>query len=229
VASVMASLGRVGARARISGAAADVEGAGLVLVPGVGAFAAAMGALREQGVDRVIAERVRAGRATLGICLGMQVMFEGSEESPGVEGLGVVEGRVERFGQESQISNLKSQRGGSGCPGQHPVVRVPQMGWNGVEVVGSTGWSEQHPVARESRIIVSGAAYFANSYRVAEAPEGWRVAVAEHGGRFVAGMERGAVVLCQFHPELSGAWGLGLIRRWIKKVLEGRGLGGGEC
>jgi imidazoleglycerol phosphate synthase glutamine amidotransferase subunit HisH len=92
------------------------------------------------------------------------------------------------------------------------------MGWNRIEL--ADGEAEFPEPRSSARIIEPGVAYFANSFRVAEPPEGWMAATAKHGGRFVAGLERGGVVLCQFHPELSGAWGLGLIRRWISRGLE---------
>ena len=82
-------------------------------------------------------------------------------------------------------------------------MRVPQFGWNRVEP------------APDCRFLAPGYAYFANSYRVLEAP-GCRVATAEHGGRFVAALERDHVVACQFHPELSGAYGHALIARWLE-------------
>ncbi len=81
-------------------------------------------------------------------------------------------------------------------------VRVPQLGWNRVEPDGSD-WLE------------SGWAYFANSYMVPRLPEGWAGATTEYGGSFVSAMERGSVLACQFHPELSGAWGSNLLRRWV--------------
>jgi imidazole glycerol-phosphate synthase subunit HisH len=84
-----------------------------------------------------------------------------------------------------------------------PSVRVPQFGWNWVE-----------PRA-DSRFLVPGYAYFANSFRLTDEPEGWLGATSEHGGPFVAAMERGDQLACQFHPELSGAWGLALIDRWL--------------
>jgi imidazole glycerol-phosphate synthase subunit HisH len=83
------------------------------------------------------------------------------------------------------------------------TVRVPQFGWNRIEP------------SPACRLLAPGYAYFANSYRVLEAP-GWAVATAEHGGAFVAGLEREQVVACQFHPELSGAYGHGLIARWLE-------------
>ena len=83
-------------------------------------------------------------------------------------------------------------------------VRVPQLGWNYVE-------------ADEScRIISSGYAYFANSYCARRLPEGWSGAYADHGGRFIAGLERGAVAALQCHPELSASWGVELLQRWLK-------------
>jgi len=84
------------------------------------------------------------------------------------------------------------------------TVLVPQLGWNEVE-----------PDA-DCALLESGYAYFANSYRLVDAPAGWRAAYADHGGRFVAALERGPVLACQFHPELSGAWGLALLRRWLQ-------------
>lgn len=82
-------------------------------------------------------------------------------------------------------------------------VRVPQLGWNIVE-----------PDAG-SRFLRPGWAYFANSYRLETSPSGWMAASTDHGGRFVSAMERGEVLACQFHPELSGGWGLGLLERWL--------------
>lgn len=82
-------------------------------------------------------------------------------------------------------------------------VRVPQFGWN--SLAPGSG----------CRTLVAGHAYFANSYRLERAPRGWRAAMADHGGPFVAALERDALVACQFHPELSGSWGAALIGRWL--------------
>lgn len=84
-------------------------------------------------------------------------------------------------------------------------VRVPQLGWNTVK-------------ARPGcRLLRDGAGYFANSYRLEEIPDGWLGAVSDHGGPFVAAVERGAILACQFHPELSGSWGQALIERWLEE------------
>jgi imidazole glycerol phosphate synthase glutamine amidotransferase subunit len=181
LASVRAALARLGARPVVAEGEAMVADASHVVLPGVGSFGAAMAGLREAGLDRALVERVRAGRPTLAMCVGLQVLFEGSEESPEARGLGVLPGRVGRFPE---------------------TVRVPQFGWN--------------PITPEAgcRLVMPGHAYFANSYRVIEA-SGCAIATADHGGRFVAALERDGVLACQFHPELSGAYGHELIARWL--------------
>ena len=83
-------------------------------------------------------------------------------------------------------------------------VVVPQLGWNTVTV------------DQECRLLQEGAAYFANSYRLTDRPPGWQVAWSEHGGPFIAAVERGNVLGCQFHPELSGSWGEQLVERWLQ-------------
>ncbi|HZD24436.1 MAG TPA: imidazole glycerol phosphate synthase subunit HisH [Acidimicrobiia bacterium] len=83
-------------------------------------------------------------------------------------------------------------------------VRVPQLGWN--QVSAGPG----------CRFVDDGWAYFANSYRLSEVPDGWNAAVTDHGGRFVSALERGGVLACQFHPELSGSWGSAVLARWLR-------------
>ncbi len=182
LASVLAAFSRLGARTRIAEDAAMVADAGRVVLPGVGTFGAALAGLRQAGLAEVVTARVRSGAATLAMCVGLQVLFEASDESPDAEGLSVIPGRVGRFPE---------------------TVRVPQFGWNRIE---------PQPGCR---FLMPGYAYFANSYRVQDAP-GCRIATAEHGGRFVAALERDHVLACQFHPELSGAYGHALIARWLE-------------
>lgn len=182
IASVLAALSRLGANARLTVEPDVVERCGHVILPGVGAFAAAMGPLKSHNLDVAIARRVRDQRPTLAVCLGLQLLCDSSEESPGVRGLGVIPVEVGRFPDG---------------------VRVPQLGWNHVQ---------PDPGCK---MLTAGYAYFANSYRIEHAPAPWLAGISEHGGRFVAALERGAVLACQFHPELSGKWGLGLLERWL--------------
>jgi imidazole glycerol phosphate synthase glutamine amidotransferase subunit len=182
LASVLAGLRRAGASPRVAESRQDVEQARLLVLPGVGAFGASMARLEQDGTADVLRARVEAGRPLLAICVGLQLLCRSSEESPGVQGLGVVAADVARFNGD---------------------VRVPHLGWNAV--VPDEGFDAAE----------GGFAYFANSYRVTEAPAGWKLAWSDHGGKFAAALQRGAVLACQFHPELSGAWGTNLLRRWI--------------
>jgi imidazole glycerol phosphate synthase glutamine amidotransferase subunit len=193
IASVRAWLERAGVDARETTAASEVASAGAIVLPGVGAFGPAMMRLRELELVAPLRERVLGGRPTLCICLGMQLLFEASEEAPGVGGIGVVEGVVRRLPAS---------------------VRTPQMGWNHVDAHG------------DGAAALSGFAYFAHSYGVTRAPAGWdgaftTVGDAQGGVRVVASWSRGAVAACQFHPELSSAYGVALLSRWLDFAMEG--------
>lgn len=192
LASVLAGLERLGAAVHPATTAAEVAAASHVLLPGVGAFAPGMAALLASGLAEPLRARVAAGRPTLAICLGMQLLADASDESPGVPGLGLIPARVTRFPAAPT----------SGPHGPSGPIKVPQLGWNRVT-----------PDA--PGLVEPGHAYFANSYRIPEAPAGWLAARADHGGPFCAALQRGPVLACQFHPELSGPWGLALIGRWL--------------
>lgn len=182
IASVVAAFERLGCRVRPTEGIADVREAERLVLPGVGTFGAAMERLNALGLRGPLKRRIEEGRPTLAICLGMQLLCAASQESPDVEGLGVVPGMLERFPDS---------------------VRVPQLGWNRIHA---------HP---SCSILADGYVYFANSYRLEAAPVGWKAALCDHGGEFVAAIERGRVVACQFHPELSGEFGRGMIERWL--------------
>lgn len=185
-ASVEAAFARLGAEVDHTTDATVVERARAVVLPGVGSFGAGMDVLRRLGLVEVLKARVGQGHATLAVCLGLQLLCRGSEESPGVEGLGVLDAVVRRFAD---------------------TVSVPQFGWNRVRA------------GEGSRLIEDGYAYFANSYRIGVedgvSDNGWTCATTEYAGPFVSAVERGAVLGCQFHPEISGAWGQALLGRWL--------------
>ncbi len=191
LASVGAMCARAGVKCIVSSDPDQVFEAGRVLLPGVGAFGAAMGRLKENNLDAALRERMKAKKPTMGICLGMQMFCLDSEESPDIPGIGGILARVGKF---------------------RTRLPLPQLGWNRVKPA-------------EGRTIVQpGWAYFANSYRVASAPENGICAQSVYGESFVAALEEYAtpdseypfLLLCQFHPELSGPWGLDLFSRWIK-------------
>ena len=182
IASVVAAFRRLGAGTQIAERGREIMSASHVMLPGVGSFGAAMARLRGNGFVEALKGRIHEGRPTICICVGHQLLFEGSEESAGVRGLSVIEGTISRFPDS---------------------VRAPQFGWNKVIV------------SEDATLFDEGYAYFANSYRATSAP-GWTVASASHGGEFVAGVERGNVVGCQFHPELSGAYGAAMLSRFLE-------------
>lgn len=183
VASVAAAFGRLGVSTRLCGDARQVEQAASVVLPGVGAYAAAAARLDELDLRTVLRERIEAGRPTLAICLGMQLFASRSEESVDARGLQLFDAVIERFPRSA---------------------RTPQLGWNRVTPV-------------DSDLLQPGFAYFANSYRLQGMPAGWAGATTEHGGSFVSALQRGAVLACQFHPEISGAYGHDLLGRWLQR------------
>jgi imidazole glycerol phosphate synthase glutamine amidotransferase subunit len=184
LASVVAGLRRLGAEPRICEEPEAVVGAHRVVLPGVGTVAAAMERLAAAQLIEPLRDRVRLGQPTLAVCLGLQLLCEGSEESPDSPALGVVKGMIKRFSSDR--------------------VRVPQLGWNSIKP------------QEGCRYLREGYVYFANSFRLTEAPAGWSVAWADYDGPFVAAMERGNLMACQFHPELSGRFGLDLLARWLE-------------
>jgi len=184
IASVAAAIGRAGKSVAVTQSPVDVEQARHVVLPGVGSFEAAMNALRTRDLVRPLQERIEADRPTLAICLGLQLLCDSSEESPGVPGLSIVPKRVTRFTGD---------------------VRIPQFGWNRVEA------------DRPTKLLETGYAYFANSYFVPALQNSFPAAHATHGQTFVAALERGHLLACQFHPELSGDYGQRLLERWLRK------------
>jgi len=200
--SVQKALERVGGEARVSDRPEDVGRAERLVVPGVGAFGDAMRALGDRGLVEPIREFVRHGRPLLGICLGLQVFFETSEETGPAQGaasatgrgLALLKGRVVRFGDAVVRQGLK----------------VPHMGWNAVEVVRPSPLFEGMP---ERGVYF----YFAHSYYADPADEEVVVGRTEYGVRFASAVARGNVAATQFHPEKSQAAGLALLENFVTR------------
>ncbi|RKN50763.1 imidazole glycerol phosphate synthase subunit HisH [Micromonospora endolithica] len=174
-------------------AAADADG---LVVPGVGAYAACMAGIEALGAGPVIAERVAAGRPVLGICVGMQVLFEhGDEHGVVTKGLGLLPGGVTKL----------------------PAERLPHMGWNTVRTAPGSVLFAGLPA--DSRF------YFVHSYAVNDvaglSAAGARVTVAHHGADFVAAVERGSLSAAQFHPEKSADTGAALLGNWLATLPTG--------
>jgi imidazole glycerol phosphate synthase glutamine amidotransferase subunit len=198
IASVQAALRRLGCEPELSADPQRIEQAAYVVLPGVGAFAAAMKNLEEASLVDPLRRRIAAGRPTLCICLGLQLLAQASAESPGVTGLGVVPARVQGLAE-----------------GVEGGLCVPQMGWNQVVVQG------------ETQMLNSGYAYFANSFGIPAAEygqalrsAGFRLATTHYGREFITAFEREGLLACQFHPELSGPWGHALLGRWLERSAQ---------
>ncbi|MDX2200068.1 MAG: imidazole glycerol phosphate synthase subunit HisH [Phycisphaerae bacterium] len=182
LASVMVAARRLGLEPALIDDADRVEHDPWVILPGVGAFGAAMQTLRQYGIADALRRRVQSERPLLAICLGLQLLAAASDESPGVAGLGLIDAVAERF---------------TSAP------RVPQMGWNTITPTPN------------ARLLRAGSFYYANSYRLPRIPAGWEGALTTYGETFVAALERGPILACQFHPELSGEAGHQLLARWV--------------
>jgi len=166
----------------------DILQAHKLVFPGVGAFGSAMQRLQERGYVEPLRQYLRENRPFFGICIGLQSLFEGSEESPGVSGLGIIPGQVRRFDDS--------------------VLSVPHMGWNGVNPVKGSVLLDEYAGEK---------LYFVHSYRaeIAEANGDWMLATTDYGTRFISAVQKGNVAAVQFHPEKSGAAGLALLGRFL--------------
>ena len=189
--SVQKALERVGARAVITRDRGRIAAAAGVVLPGVGAFGACMDNLRAYGLEDPIRRVVAAGTPFLGICLGLQLLFEESEEFGPVRGLGILPGRVVRFHSDA---NLK----------------IPHMGWNQIRKTRDV----PHLAGIDDGVFV----YFVHSYYVAPADPGLTATTTEYGVPFTSAIARDNVFACQYHPEKSQAVGLTILRNFTRLV-----------
>jgi imidazole glycerol-phosphate synthase subunit HisH len=187
--SVEKALEHVGARAAIGADPDQVRAADGLILPGVGAFPRAMERIRATGIDELIAERAAAGTPVLGICLGLQLLFERSEELGGADGLGLLPGTVTAL-----------DAGG---------LKVPHIGWAPV------AW--EHDSALAEGIDAETPFYFVHSFAVRPAAGDETLGTAEYGERFVCAVERDNVAGVQFHPEKSSGAGLRLLANFAAR------------
>jgi len=164
----------------------DFDGLDLLVFPGQGAFGDSVRILKERSLWQPLQEWLREDRPYLGICLGYQLLFEGSEESPGVQGLGIAPGRVRRF------------QAGQG-------LKIPHMGWNQVR------W-QPHQAAWWQGMSDPAHLYFVHSYYPEVADSDLALCTTDYGITFTAGIARPNLIAVQFHPEKSQATGLTLLR-----------------
>ena len=186
--SVQRAVERVGGRPEVTSDPRTASGADAIVVPGVGAFGACMRGLAERGLDRVVEEFARTERPVFGVCLGLQVLFEGSEEDPD-PGLGVLSGKIRKLDADG--------------------VKVPHMGWNEVR------WVAEHPLIRG--IPDRTCFYFVHSFAPEPLPE-LMVGETEHGSPFASVVAKGSVFATQFHPEKSGDPGLMIYENLVRSL-----------
>ena len=179
----------LGQEVTITGDREEILKADKVILPGVGAFGDAMGNLRRTGLDRVIRETVDKGTPFLGICLGLQLLFERSDEPPGVDGLGILKGEIVRIPEADGL-------------------KIPHMGWNSLHL--------EHD-GRLFRGIREGEyVYFVHSYYLKAEDENIVKASTEYGVHIHASVEQDNVFACQFHPEKSSDAGIRILKNFVE-------------
>jgi len=187
LASVKNALLKLGYDAMTTSRPEEILQAEKVILPGVGAFADAIGNIRSLGIDQIIYKLVERETPLLGICLGMQLLFTESNENGVYKGLDIIPGRVEKFQIPSQY-------------------KVPQIGWNSIEV---------NPASRLLSGIPSGSYfYFVHSYYVVPEDKAVVAARTEYGVSFVSALEKGRIFATQFHPEKSSELGLRILKNF---------------
>jgi imidazole glycerol-phosphate synthase subunit HisH len=206
--SVENALRVLGYQAELTGDPDRIAGADHVILPGVGSFGDAMHNIREKGLEDVIHHVCRKGTPFLGICLGLQILFDESEESPGVKGLSILKGKVVRFSPD--LPDPFRRRNGS----ENAVLKVPEIGWNALSYPGA---SDGVRAGRLFEGVPEGSyVYYVHSYYL----EAWDPAIvkarSEYGVSFDASVEQGNVFACQFHPEKSERIGMQILQNFMR-------------
>jgi len=186
VPSVERALRRLGAQVETTNLAEKIAAARCLVLPGVGHCAALIAALDAHSLRQPLIEAVGRGAAFLGICLGLQALYESSEEAPALRGLGLIAGRVTRLPEN---------------------VKLPHMGWNTLKTVRKTRLLDSVPADAYF--------YFAHSFAAPAGGEE-SAAISEHGREFVAVLEKENICAVQFHPEKSGAAGAQVLRNFLQ-------------
>ena len=191
--SLRSSLKYIGEEAVVTGDAGELERAERIILPGVGAFADAAKKLKQTGLDEVIKGQAAKGKPIMGICLGMQLLFERSYEYGEHEGLGLIKGSVKPI------------------EGVIPAgLKIPHIGWNALIK------KKEHPILKDVR--EGECVYFVHSFYAADCDESV-IATAEYGAQLTAAAAQGSVIGCQFHPEKSGEVGMRILKAFAREEL----------
>lgn len=186
--SVEKALDHLGAKRCVTGDPDVILSADKVILPGVGSFGSAMEKLSERGLDRTVKEAAAKGTPLLGICLGLQMLFDSSEEAPGVPGLSILPGKIVKFPSDMGL-------------------KIPHMGWNSLKFPKKS--------ILFSGIDEGSYVYFVHSYYLQAADRSAVAAESEYGVPFHAAVECGNIFGCQFHPEKSSDIGLSILKNFI--------------
>ena len=189
--SVIKAFHHIGCAVQVTADPEVIRESKAAILPGVGAFGDSMNSLKQSGLVQPVLDFIESGKPFLGICLGLQLLFEGSEESPGVHGLGVLEGKIHR---------IPANRG----------LKVPHMGWNSLELRNQSGLFsglEEDPYV-----------YFVHSYYLHADDPSVVSSTTESGVRIDASIQRGKLFATQFHPEKSGRTGLKMLQNFVAQI-----------
>ena len=188
--SVGKAVERMGGRVYVGSDPKKLRQAEKLILPGVGAFGDAIRELKKRGLIPVIKKAIKKKKPFLGVCLGLQLLFESSEESPGVKGLGIWKGKVKRFRLKKSVD-----------------FKIPQMGWNQVK------WMRSSSVSR--RVKTQSYFYFVHSYFAEPKDRSLIVGNTDYGVKFPSVLANGNVFAVQFHPEKSQKTGLQILKNFI--------------
>ena len=187
--SVVKALNFIGCESVVTDKKEHILNADGAILPGVGSFADAMSCMRNSGADKAVLEFIQTGKAFLGICLGLQLLFEESEESPGVQGLGLLKGSITKI------------------PNQNGTLKIPHMGWNSLDILKNDGIFKNIPP--------NPYVYFVHSYYLKAESEDIVAARTNYGIDIDVSVQYKNIFATQFHPEKSGAVGLQILRNFI--------------
>ena len=182
--SVKKALDFIGAESLVTSRASEIENASACILPGVGSFGDAMNCMTESGLCEAVKKAALGSKPFLGICLGLQLLFDSSEESPGVLGLGILKGRVKRFPSDMGL-------------------KIPHIGWNSADI--------KKPCPIYDGIADGSFVYFVHSYYLKAREEAIVKATIDYSTHIHASVEKDNIFACQFHPEKSGTVGLQIL------------------
>ena len=188
--SLSSSFSYIGADVKITGDAEEIRRADKLILPGVGAYSDAIKKLRMSGLDTVICDEAKSGKSIMGMCLGMQLLFEESHEYGTHRGLGLIPGSVENM--DGYIT---------------PGLKIPHIGWNALQIKKQTKLLKY---LNDGDFV-----YFVHSY-FAKTPDKYISSVADYGYPITATVENGNIMGCQFHPEKSGKVGLNILKAFLE-------------